>query len=135
MIEVDIERRLGAFQLSVKLSVSQQTLVLFGPSGSGKSQTLSAIVGLSRPDRGRIVIDDDVLFDSERGIDVPSESRRVGYVPQGYALFPHLTVVENVAFGLHRLPRAEARRRTQEAIALLRLEGMESHRINHISGG
>ncbi len=135
MIEVDIERRLGAFQLSVQFAVNQQTLVLFGPSGSGKSQTLSAIVGLSRPDRGRIVIDDEVLFDSDHSINIPPEARHIGYVPQGYALFPHLTVAENVAFGLRGLSTSEARHRTAEVVALLRLEGLEKHRPAHISGG
>jgi molybdate transport system ATP-binding protein len=106
--------------------------VLFGPSGSGKSLTLAAVAGLLRPDEGRIVLAGETLFDSARGIDLPPERRRVGYVPQGYALFPHMSVAENVAYGLSR---AERRERVVDALALLALDGLADRRPGQISGG
>jgi ABC-type Fe3+/spermidine/putrescine transport system ATPase subunit len=109
--------------------------VLFGPSGSGKSLTLAAIAGLLRPDAGRIALDGEPLFDRARGIDLPPERRRVGYVPQGYALFPHLTVAENVTYGLGGLPRAEVGRRLDEVLALLGLRGLADRRPGQVSGG
>src|SRR5262245_47572253 len=107
MLDVDVSRRLGAFELRARFVSGGGTLVLFGPSGSGKSLTLQAIAGLLRPDRGRIVVGDQVLFDAPARIDLPPEHRKVGFLPQGYALFPHLTVRENVGYGLAHLPKAE----------------------------
>ena len=109
--------------------------MLFGPSGSGKSLTLSAIAGLLRPDDGRIVVGGETLFDRRRGVDLPPERRRVGYVPQGYALFPHLTVARNVTYGLGGLARGEVRRRLDEVLSLLGLEGLADRRPGQISGG
>ena len=83
---------------------------LFGPSGAGKTLTLQCLAGLVRPDAGRIVVGRRVFFDSAAGIDLPPQARRVGYVFQGYALFPHLTVADNVGFGLRGRPRAERAR-------------------------
>jgi molybdate transport system ATP-binding protein len=85
------------FDLAVRFCVDSDRLALFGPSGAGKSLTLRALAGLVRPDRGRIVIGDQVWFDHGAGIDVPTRARRVGYVFQDYALFPHRTVEQNVA--------------------------------------
>jgi molybdate transport system ATP-binding protein len=103
-LEVDIRATLRSrnreFLLDVQFSISTQRVVLFGASGSGKTATLQAIAGLLRPDGGVITLNDIQLFDSRARLDVPARRRRIGYVFQDYALFPHLTVAENVAFGL-----------------------------------
>src|SRR5215211_8923031 len=98
MLDVAIEKRLGAFHLRPTFSVGRELLVLFGHSGSGKSLTLQAIAGLLRPDGGCIAIDGRTVFDAARRVDVPPQRRGVGLVVQDYALFPHLTVAQNIAF-------------------------------------
>lgn len=102
---VDIRCRVGGsggFLLQPVWQTDGRRVALFGPSGSGKSLTMQAIAGLLRPDQGRIVIDGRVLFDQAAGIDVPPRARRLGYLFQDYALFPHLTVRQNIGFGLQR---------------------------------
>src|SRR6202048_193155 len=110
-LEVAIEKQVSDFRLSVEFTADGAPLGLLGPSGSGKTMTLRAIAGLEKPDRGRIVLHGRVLFDSAHGIDVPARERRIGLLFQNYALFPHLTVAENIAFGLQRVPRPERTRR------------------------
>ncbi|MEW6666272.1 MAG: ATP-binding cassette domain-containing protein [Thermodesulfobacteriota bacterium] len=106
LIEVDIHKALNSrgrsFSLNAAFSSDEQTVVLFGPSGSGKTLTLQCIAGLIRPDSGRIALKGRVLFDSKAGINVPSRARRLGYLFQDYALFPHMTVAENVGYGLKK---------------------------------
>ena len=106
LIEVDIERTLNSrgrsFTLKVAFASDESRVVLFGPSGSGKTLTLQSIAGLMRPDSGRIALKGRVLFDAKAGIDVPSRARRMGYLFQDYALFPHMTVAENVGYGLRK---------------------------------
>jgi len=106
LIEVDIERTLDSqgrnFALKVAFASDESRVVLFGPSGSGKTLTLQSIAGLMRPAMGRIALRGQVLFDAKGGIDVPSRARRMGYLFQDYALFPHMTVVENVGYGLRK---------------------------------
>jgi molybdate transport system ATP-binding protein len=132
VLEVDVHKSFGRFCLRATFAAGPGTTVLFGQSGSGKSLTLAAVAGLVRPDAGKVVVDGRTFFDAAHGVDLPPERRRVGYVPQGYALFPHLTVAQNVAFGLSR---GEAQDRVGDAIRLLRLEGLESRRPSDISGG
>jgi molybdate transport system ATP-binding protein len=109
--------------------------VLFGPSGSGKTTVLRALAGLDRPDEGTIVHGNETWLDAERGVFVPARRRRIGLLFQDYALFPHLTAHENVAFGLHGIPATERDRRTTETLALLRLDGLGSRRPSELSGG
>jgi molybdate transport system ATP-binding protein len=99
MLEVDIEHRLGAFELDIHFCSGSGLTALFGRSGAGKTSLVNAIAGLVRPDRGRIVVDGVVLLDTERGIRAPAHRRRVGYVFQESRLFPHLTVRQNLLFG------------------------------------
>src|SRR5262249_56875396 len=93
------------------------------------------VAGLERPDGGRIAINGRTFFDAATGVDLPPQARRLGYVFQGYALFPHLTVGENVAFGLRGRPRAEQRRRAAEVIERLGLGGLERRAPRELSGG
>jgi molybdate transport system ATP-binding protein len=123
------------FTLDVRWTAGDGVAVLFGPSGAGKSLTLACLAGLVRPDAGRIVVDGRVLFDAAAGIDLPPQRRRVGFVFQGLALFPHLTVAENIAFGLRDQPRAARAARTGEVIARLGLGGLAHRRPAEISGG
>jgi molybdate transport system ATP-binding protein len=114
---------------------SPPVTVLFGPSGSGKTTVLRALAGLDRPDEGRIVRGDETWVDTGRGVFVPPRGRRVGLLFQDYALFPHLSARDNVAFGLHGSPRAERDRRTAEALDLLKLGGLGARRPAELSGG
>jgi len=109
--------------------------VLFGPSGSGKTTVLRALAGLDRPDEGTIVHGDETWLDTHRSVFVPACRRRIGFLFQEYALFPHLTAHENVAFGLHGTEAAERERRTAETLALLKLEGLGTRRPSELSGG
>lgn len=101
-VQTTLKGKQGSFSLDIRLQSSADRLVLFGPSGSGKTLTLQMIAGLIHPRRGRIVVGDTVFFDSAKGIDMPTRLRRVGYVFQDYALFPHMTVWQNLAFALRR---------------------------------
>lgn len=131
-----IEKRFGAFQLAVDLMAETgQPLALLGASGCGKSVTLKCIAGIERPDRGRIELDGRVLFDSEAGIDLPPQRRRVGFLFQSYALFPHMTVERNVAVCLGRMDKRRRRERTAELLALLHLEDQAGLYPRQLSGG
>ncbi|TMJ67367.1 MAG: ABC transporter ATP-binding protein, partial [Alphaproteobacteria bacterium] len=109
--------------------------VLFGPSGSGKSTALRCLAGLERPDRGMIRFGDEVWFDSARRIFLPPQRRRIGYLFQDYALFPHLRVAQNIAYGLGKIPAAERRERIEEITALLELSDLADRYPKQLSGG
>jgi molybdate transport system ATP-binding protein len=141
-ISIEIEKRLNgsrrSFALSARFATDAGRVVLFGPSGSGKSLTLRAVAGLLRPDAGRIRIDGRVLFDSRAGIDVPVRRRRVGFVFQDYALFPHLTVRQNVVFGVRGLfggPDREMRGRVDAMLELFGLSRLADALPRELSGG
>ena len=110
-LEVRLVKRLPGFTLDVEWTAGEGVAALFGPSGAGKTLTLQCVSGLLKPDAGRVVVDGRVLFDAETGVDLPPQRRQIGYVFQGYALFPHLSVADNIGFGLRDRPRAEARGR------------------------
>jgi len=134
-LEVSIEKQLPGFRLAVEFAAEGAPLGLLGPSGSGKSLTLRSIAGLETPDRGRIVLHGRVLFDSGRRINVPPRARGVGLLFQHYALFPHLTVAENIAFGLRGLPRTEKARRIDQQLAATHLVGLADRFPVALSGG
>ena len=136
-LSVDIRKRLGAFSLDVSFTSDDatETLALLGASGSGKSVALKCIAGTERPDEGRIVLNDRVLFDSAAGVDVSVRERRVGYLFQSYALFPTMTVEQNVAAGVRSGSRAERLARAHEQIRAFRLDGLERLRPAQLSGG
>lgn len=129
-----IQKRYGDFLLDVDLT-AERSLALLGASGCGKSATLKCIAGVDRPDRGRIELDGRVLFDSETGVNLPPQERRVGLLFQSCALFPHMTVERNVSVCLGRLDRRARRERTAELLALLRLEGQAALYPRQLSGG
>jgi molybdate transport system ATP-binding protein len=135
MLEVRVVKRLGEFSLDVELVARAPITALLGPSGSGKTLTLRSIAGALRPDAGRLALDGQPLFDAARGIDLPPQDRLVGYVPQQYALFPHLDVVGNVGFGLPDRRGREARARVAEMLELVSLGGFERHKPRQLSGG
>ena len=133
---VDIEKDLGSFHLKVSLETDGGITGLLGASGCGKSMTLRCIAGVETPDRGRIVLDGRTLFDSEQRINLPPQQREVGYLFQSYALFPTMTVRQNLLAGLHR-EKDKARKQTlyRQAVELLGLAGLEQRRPAELSGG
>ncbi len=134
-LEVQLAKKLDGFDLDVSWSVGSELAVLFGYSGSGKSLTLRMIAGLVRPDSGRVVLDGDVLFDSDPGLSIPPQERRLGFVTQDLALFPHLSVLKNIAYGLGHLAKPERRQRVEEFVARFHLEGLTRRYPREISGG
>jgi len=133
MLQVHVRRRNGAFQLDVGFTVdARQILAVHGPSGSGKTTLINLLAGLERPDSGRIVIDNRVLFDSARGIDVKPEARRIGYVFQDCRLFPHMSVASNLKYGRHR---DGSRSDFEQVVALLDLRALLRRRPGSLSGG
>ena len=137
-LEVRVSKRFSnpeqAFNLNASFRAKPGFTILFGASGAGKTTVLDCISGLSRPDEGRIAAGED-LFDSDRKRDVPAWKRRIGYVIQDLALFPHLTAEENVAFGLHALAAAERQRRSREMLRTFRIEHLRDRKPAQISGG
>jgi ABC-type sulfate/molybdate transport systems ATPase subunit len=126
-LELDIAVGLRSFELGVSLTVGGETVALIGPSGAGKTTVLRAIAGLRRPDRGRIALGERVWFDSAAKVDLPPERRSVGLVFQEYALFPHMTVRANVAFG--------GEGRVDELLERLRISHLAGERPGGLSGG
>ena len=133
---VEIQRLLSGFRLQVSFNASQQPLGLLGGSGAGKSMILRCIAGVETPTTGRIVLNGRVLFDSQRGINLPSRVRRVGFLVQNYALFPHMTVAQNIAFGLPKGLSALAIKQQVEAqLFVVQLEGLADRYPHQLSGG
>ena len=131
---VNIEKRLRDFTLAANFTLTDTPLALLGASGSGKSMTLKCIAGLERPDCGQIVLNERILFDSEKGINLPPQARSVGYLFQNYALFPNMTVHENIIFALDGT-REEKERIFKENVARFSLEGLENAYPAGLSGG
>ena len=133
---VDIHRALGSFTLDVSFEAENGVTCLLGASGCGKSFTLKCIAGIEKPDSGHIELDGVVLFDSEKHINLPPQKRQVGYLFQNYALFPNMTVRQDILCGLHREKnREEKERKLGEMLKLMQLEGLENHRPSQLSGG
>ncbi len=133
---VDIQKQLPGFLLDVSFSTDEQVLGLLGASGAGKSMILRCIAGIEIPTKGRIVLNGRVLFDSEKGINIPSRDRQIGFLFQNYALFPHLSVAQNIAFGLPKGTSALTIKQQVEAqLAAVQLQGYESRYPRELSGG
>jgi molybdate transport system ATP-binding protein len=135
-LSVELYKDFGGFVLDVAFEMENETLALLGGSGCGKSMTLRCIAGIVKPDRGRIVLDGQTLFDSEKHIDLPPQKRHVGLLFQNYALFPNMTVEQNILCGMaDNAPKAEKRRRAREMMSRLYLDGLEKRRPAQLSGG
>ena len=133
---VDIEKQLGNFSLKVSFESGDEILGLLGASGCGKSMTLKCIAGIEKPDRGKIILDGETLFDSERKINLTPQKRQVGYLFQNYALFPNMTVRENILCGLHReKDKSQREQILSETLELLKLTDLSNHKPNQLSGG
>ena len=133
---VDIEKALGSFHLKVKLEAADETLALLGASGCGKSLTLKCIAGIETPDKGKIVVDDVVLFDSEKRINLTPQQRRTGLMFQNYALFPNMTVLQNIRTGANR--ETDKKKREAAVASVLESFGLTElkNRLPHqLSGG
>ncbi len=128
-------RESAAFTLDVNFEAGPGVCVLFGPSGSGKTVTLDCIAGFAKPAEGRVELDGTVLFDGAKGVNLPPQERRCGYVFQNYALFPHMTLRQNLEFAAERLPRLERHRRVSEMLERFRLTDVAGRRPAELSGG
>jgi len=123
------------FSLELEFQAAAGVTVLFGPSGSGKTLTLDLIAGFERPDDGRILLDDEILFDGAAAVCLAPQSRNCGYVFQDYALFPHMTLRQNLEFAAERRPRLERHRRVNEMLEKFRLGDAAGRRPHEVSGG
>ncbi len=138
-LQVRVRRTLasedGGFQLDVAFAVEKGITILFGPSGAGKTTVLDCIAGLAHPDQGRISAGERVLFDSEEGINLAATERKIGYVFQDLALFPHLTVEANVAYGLSGIKAEDRKQRVAGALESLGISELRARRPAELSGG
>lgn len=130
-LEVRIEKTVGTFHLQAEFVVGDGILGIMGMSGSGKSMTLKCIAGIETRDSGRIVLNGRVLFDSEKRINLPPQKRRVGYLFQEYALFPHMTVRQNILAGMGKKSAAQA----EDYLHRFGLDGLENQYPDQLSGG
>ncbi|MCL4867740.1 MAG: ATP-binding cassette domain-containing protein [Anaerolineae bacterium] len=135
MLEISIQKKLRDYALEIELTVPGGVTVLFGRSGAGKSMTLACVAGLATPESGRIVVNGTTFYDRQAGINLRPQQRRVGYVTQDYLLFPHMTVWQNVAFGLKQHSRQEQERIVGEALEWLELGSLARQRPRRLSGG
>lgn len=135
LLSVSIHKQLESFPLSVALDIGDHPFGILGHSGSGKSMTLRCLAGLATPDSGRIVLNGRILFDSTQEIDLPSYQRRIGIVFQNYALFPHMTVADNITFGLQERPRPDREEAVSRLLSLVQLNGLEHRYPHQLSGG
>lgn len=141
MIDLRVRKRFAAradsraFELDIAFRTEAGVTVLFGPSGAGKTLTLDCIAGFVAPDEGRILVDDVLLFDSGAGVSFEPRRRQCGYVFQNYALFPHMSLRENLEFAAERLPRMERRRRVGEMLEKFHLNDVNGRRPHELSGG
>ncbi|HKV04665.1 MAG TPA: sulfate/molybdate ABC transporter ATP-binding protein [Candidatus Acidoferrales bacterium] len=134
-LEIQIAKKLPDFALDMAFTAGEAPLGILGPSGAGKTMLLRCVAGLERPDRGRIALDGRILLDTERRILVPARDRRVGMLFQHYALFPHCTVAENVAFGLRHLPRVEQEQRVTALLDRAHIGDLRQRYPRDLSGG
>jgi molybdate transport system ATP-binding protein len=141
MLELRVSKRFAArpdsaaFSLDVEFRAGAGVTVLFGPSGAGKTLTLDSIAGFAAPEEGRILLDDEILFDAASRVNLPPRARHCGYVFQNYALFPHMTLRQNLAFAAERRPRLERHRKVNEMLERFHLADAAGRRPHELSGG
>lgn len=124
-----------SFTVDVNFEAGNELIVLFGQSGSGKTTTLRCIAGLEKPNGGKIKVNEKVYFDCHKRIDLSPQQRRLGYVFQNYALFPHMDIKKNITYGLNGWKEEEKEKRMKEMLQLLHIEGLEDHYPAQLSGG
>jgi molybdate transport system ATP-binding protein len=134
-LEFSAKKELGGFSLDLSFAIPKGITILFGASGSGKSSVLNCVAGLLRPDSGRIQVGGKTVFDSKTGENLRPEDRKVGYVFQDLALFPHLSVEQNVGFGLFQLHATERQRKINRVVEAFRIEHLRQKKPQNISGG
>ena len=132
---VDIEKDLGSFKLKVKFEQENGILGLLGQSGCGKSMTLKCIAGIVKPDKGKIISNGKVFFDSEKKINLTPQQRNIGFLFQNYALFPHMSVKQNIQLGIEKLSKEEKDEITSKYLKKFKLEGFENRYPWQLSGG
>jgi molybdate transport system ATP-binding protein len=135
VLAIDVEKRLGVVQINVRFEVASGVLALFGPSGAGKTSVINMIAGLLTPDRGSIRIDDTILFDADKRINVPPHKRRIGYVFQEGRLFPHLNVRQNLDYGRRMSGLPHDTVHFDNVAALLNIGQLLDRRPGKLSGG
>jgi len=135
LIQFQITKKLPSFHLEIGYSFQGGILVLFGPSGSGKTTILNSIAGLIQPDKGRIILDQTVFYDSEQKINLPIQKRKIGYVFQDYALFPHFTVEENILYGVKQQKITLRSDEYHQLITQLKINHLVSRYPTNLSGG
>jgi molybdate transport system ATP-binding protein len=135
MLSVNVEKKLGDFSLAANFEAAGDVTALFGPSGAGKTTLVSMIAGLVTPDRGRILLDDMVLFDAATGVNVPAYRRRIGYVFQEGRLFPHMTVARNLDYGRRMNGLAVDTAEADRVIDMLDIRPLLERRPGKLSGG
>lgn len=133
-LEVDIKKKVKGFSLNISFKTDGAYLGILGASGSGKSMTLKCLAGVETPDEGRIVLNGNILYDSDKKINLKPQNRNIGYLFQNYALFPHMTVEENIGIGLS-LSKNEKEQKVKEIIKSFHLQGLEKKYPDQISGG
>ncbi|MEW6586740.1 MAG: ATP-binding cassette domain-containing protein [Nitrospirota bacterium] len=134
-LSVHLKKKVKGFNLDVAWEINNELTVLFGYSGAGKSMTLQLIAGLLTPDEGFVRIGSTTMFDGSTKIDVPSQQRRLGYVFQDLALFPHMSALDNILFGSNNKGKSERRERAGEMIRAFHLQGIEEKYPAELSGG
>jgi molybdate transport system ATP-binding protein len=134
-LSVHIQKKFDAFNLAVDFETKEGVVGFLGPSGAGKSMTLKCIAGLEKPDSGRIIINGKCVYDSQKKIWIAPNQRHIGFLFQKYALFPHMTVEENVAFGIMHLDREERQQRIHDYLHIVHMEEMKKRYPSELSGG
>ena len=134
-LHIDITKNLSSFNLDVSMESKGGIIGFLGASGSGKSMTLKCIAGLEKPSKGKIVINDKVLFDSQEKINIKTRDRKVGFLFQNYALFPHMTIKDNIEIGLDKISKDEKSKLSSNYIKKFGLEGLEKRYPWQLSGG
>lgn len=134
MLYVDIKKELGDFTLNIEMEAREETLALFGASGCGKTLTLKCIAGIEKPDEGEIILGDKILFSSKKKINLPAQKRKIGLLFQNYALFPNMTLEENIAIAIPK-DRPNKGEIIREKIREFSLRGLEKNYPHQLSGG
>ena len=134
-LSVALHKQLESFPLSVSMDIGERPFGVLGHSGSGKSMTIRCLAGLETPDRGHIILNGRTLFDSDKGIDLPCHQRRIGVVFQNYALFPHMSVADNIAFGLQESSPQQQQKVISHFLSLVKLDGLGHRYPKQLSGG